>query len=102
MKFRPVPFINVRFIAWVIAKHTGNYCKLGKTIRNGQGFPFGQIWRFGQNCMKITESAFLGQNKGGNIGGQANFFGSGGGVSQSPLTRGNLMVAVKLPDIYYI
>ena len=52
--------------------------------------------------MKITESAFLGQNKGGNIGGQANFFGSGGGVSQSPLTRGNLMAAVKLPDIYYI
>ena len=52
--------------------------------------------------MKIAESAFLGQNKGGNIGGQANCFGSGGGVPQSPLTRGNLMVAVKLPDIYYI
>ena len=49
-----------------------------------QGFPNGVNWRGGnlgkmaKNCMKMTKLAFLGQNNGGDMGGQANFSVSGG------------------------
>ena len=48
-----------------------------------------------KNCMKLTKSAFLDQNGGGgDIGGQANFLGSGGPpetppITPNPPTRGN-------------
>ena len=50
----------------------------------------GQFGENGQNCMKMTKSAFWGQNSGGGEwtwGGQANFLGSGG--DPPPPTRGN-------------
>ena len=39
------------------------------------------LGKMAKNCMKITKSAFLGQNSGagGDMGGQANFSGSGWG-----------------------
>ena len=52
-----------------------------------QGFPNGVDWwgdnmgKMAKSCMKMTKSAFLGQNSGGGGGGQANFSGSGGGGS---------------------
>ena len=42
------------------------------------------LGKMAKNCMKITKSAFMGQNSGGDMGGQANFLGSGGDPSQSP------------------
>ena len=53
-------------------------------------FPNGIDWwgdnlgKIAKNCMKITKSAFLGQNSGGDMGGQVNFSGSRGGSPQSP------------------
>ena len=55
--------------------------QLGSTSGGG-----GNLGKMSKNCMKITKSAFLGQNSGGDMGGQANFLGSGG---RSPPTRGN-------------
>ena len=62
------------------------------------------LGKMAKKCMKMTKSAFLGQNSGGGTwgrgGGQANFWGSGGGggggwFPKSPPTRGN--PAVFLP-----
>ena len=55
------------------------------------GFPnWGQLVggdnldKMAKNCMKMTKSAFLGQNSGGDMGGQANFLGSGGDLPPVP------------------
>ena len=62
--------------------------KILKTHLPRQGFPNGVDWwgdnlgKMAKNCMKITKSAFLGQNSGGgggDMGGEANFSGSGRG-----------------------
>ena len=43
--------------------------------------------------MKMSKSAFLGQNSGGDMGGQAHFSGSGGDPTQSPPLGETLPVA---------
>ena len=43
------------------------------------------LGKMAKNCMKITKSAFLGQNSGGDMGGgQTNFSGSEGGIPPVP------------------
>ena len=47
------------------------------------------LGKMAKNCMKMTKSAFLGQNSGGDIGAQASFSVSGGGILPVTPTRGN-------------
>ena len=53
------------------------------------------LGKMAKNCMKITKSAFLGQNSGGgggrHGGGQANFSSGGGGSPPSPSPLGETL-----------
>ena len=52
--------------------------------------------KMAKNCMKMTKSAFLGQNSGGAWGGQANFSGSGGDPPQSPPLGETLVLVLRM------
>ena len=70
--------------------------------KTSQGFPNGinccgdSLGIMAKNCMKITKSAFWGQNSGGPKGGQANFSGSGGipPSPPSPIKLGKTLIYI--------